>query len=54
MFNKNGEIWMIKNIWQFCKQIWTHYFSVVTYYVVSYFKFLNTDPIIRKKRRPEK
>jgi hypothetical protein len=35
---------MIKNIRQRCKQIWTHCFSVVTYDVVSYFRFLNTDP----------
>jgi hypothetical protein len=26
MFNKNGKIYMVKNIWQRCKQIWTHCF----------------------------
>jgi hypothetical protein len=35
---------MIKNIWQRYKQIWTHCFSVVTYYAVSYYRFLNTNP----------
>jgi hypothetical protein len=39
MFNKNGKIYMMKNIWQCCKQIWTHCF-----FVVSYYRFLNTDP----------
>jgi hypothetical protein len=37
---------MIKNISQCCKQIWTHCFSVVvTYYVVSYCRFLSTGPV---------
>jgi hypothetical protein len=31
-----------KNIWQRCKQIWTHFFSVVTYDIVSYYSFLKT------------
>jgi hypothetical protein len=44
MFNKNGKIYMIKNIWQCCKQIWTHCFFVKSYYVVSYYRFLNTGP----------
>jgi hypothetical protein len=44
MLNKNGKIYMVKNIWQSCKQIWTHCFSVESYYVVSYYTFLNTDP----------
>jgi hypothetical protein len=35
---------MIKNVWQCCKQIWTHFFSAVTYYVINYYRFLNTDP----------
>jgi hypothetical protein len=26
------------------QQIWTHCFSVVTYYVVSYYRFFITDP----------
>jgi hypothetical protein len=43
MFNKNGEIYMVKNIWQCCKQIRIHCFSVETYYVVSYDSFFNTD-----------
>jgi hypothetical protein len=43
-FNKNGKNLKIKNIWQCCKQIWTHSFSVVTYNVVSYYRFLKTDP----------
>jgi hypothetical protein len=43
-FNKNGEIYKIKRIRQCCKQIWTHCFSVVTYYVVSYYRFLNAVP----------
>jgi hypothetical protein len=44
MFNKNGKIYMVKNIWQHCKQIWTHCFFVVSYDIVSYYRFLNTDP----------
>jgi hypothetical protein len=33
-----------KNICQCCKQIWTYCFSVVTNDIVSYYRFLNTDP----------
>jgi hypothetical protein len=44
MFNKNGKNYMVKNIWQHCKQIWTHCFFVVSYNIVSYYRFLNTDP----------
>jgi hypothetical protein len=44
MLYKNGKIYLMKNIWQCCKQIWTHRFSVVTYYAVSYYRFLNTGP----------
>jgi hypothetical protein len=43
-YNKNGKINMMKNIWQRCKQVWTHCFFVASYYVVSYYRFLNTDP----------
>jgi hypothetical protein len=45
MFNQNGKIYMIKNIWQRCKQNWKHCFFVASYYVVSYYRFLNTDPV---------
>jgi hypothetical protein len=38
-FNKNGNIFMMKNTWQCCKPIWTYCFSVVSYY-----RFFNTDP----------
>jgi hypothetical protein len=48
MFNKNGKIYMVKNIWQHCKQIWTHCFFVVSYDIVSYYRFLNTDPGLEK------
>jgi hypothetical protein len=48
MFNRNGKIYMVKNIWQRCKQIWTHCFFVASYYVVSYYRFLNTDPAFHK------
>jgi hypothetical protein len=44
MFNQNSKIYMMKNIWQRCKQIWKHCFFVASYYVVSYDRFLNTDP----------
>jgi hypothetical protein len=44
MFNKNGKINMMKNIWQQSKQIWTHCFFVASYNVVSYYRFLYTDP----------
>jgi hypothetical protein len=44
MFNINCEIYMMKNIWQCCKQIRTHCFFVESYYVVSYYRFQNTDP----------
>jgi hypothetical protein len=44
MFNKNGKIYIVKNIWQRWKQIWTHCFFVASNYVVSYYRFLNTDP----------
>jgi hypothetical protein len=44
MCNKNGKIYMMKNIWQRCKQIWKHCFFVASYDVVSYYRFLNTDP----------
>jgi hypothetical protein len=48
MLNKNGKIHMVKNIWQRCKQIWTHCFFVASYYIVSYYRFLNTDPVALK------
>jgi hypothetical protein len=40
MFNKNGKIWMIKN--NAANKF--RYTTVVTYYVVSYNRYLNTDP----------
>jgi hypothetical protein len=39
MFNKNG-----KKTFGNAANKFKHGFSVVTYYVVSYYKFLNTDP----------
>jgi hypothetical protein len=33
MFSKKGNIYMMKNIWQRCKQVLTHGLSVVSYYV---------------------
>jgi hypothetical protein len=46
MFNKNGKFYTMKNIWQCGKQIWTHCFFVASFYVVSYYRFLNTDPAL--------
>jgi hypothetical protein len=44
MFIKNGEIYIKKNyIGKCCKQIWTRFFSVVTFYVVSCYRFQNVD-----------
>jgi hypothetical protein len=34
---------LIKIIWHCIKQLWTRCISVVTYFVVSYYRFLNTD-----------
>jgi hypothetical protein len=40
----NGEIQMKKIFGNAASKIRAHCFSVVTYYVVSYYKFVNTDP----------
>jgi hypothetical protein len=37
---------MKKNVRQCYKQVWTHCFSVATYDIVTYYRFLNTDPEI--------
>jgi hypothetical protein len=45
MFNKNGKIQVEKRTFGNGVNKFVHAaFSVVTYYVVSYYRFLNTDP----------
>jgi hypothetical protein len=47
MFNTNDKLKLIKkHLATQRKQIWTHCFSVATYYVVSYHRFLYTDPVV--------